>query len=127
MARKKAAAKSSVPLLAGIQRIILYVKDTERSARWYTETLGIPVRFKDRGWVELETEGATLCLHAGRKHPAAEDQPSVGFRVKDFDAACKALQLREVPGLGEPYSPVEGVRCLSFRDLDGNELGIEGR
>ena len=127
MARKKAAAKSSVPVLAGIQRIIFYVKDTERSARWYAETLGLPVRSKVHGWVELETEGVTLCLHGGRKHPAAADQPSVGYRVKDLDAACKALQLREVPGLGEPYSPVEGVRCLAFRDLDGNELGIEGR
>jgi len=126
MARKKAPAKSSVPVLIGLQRIILYVRDTERSARWYTETLGIPVRFKDHGWVELETGGVTLCLHGGRKRPAVEDQPSIGFKVKDFDAAHKALQLREVPGLGEPFSPCEGVRCLSFRDPDGNELGIEG-
>jgi catechol 2,3-dioxygenase-like lactoylglutathione lyase family enzyme len=127
MARKKIPAKSSVPALAAIERIILYVRDTERAARWYTGTLGIPVRFKDRGWVELETEGVTLCLHGGRKRAAVEDQPSVGFKVKDFDATWKSLQLREVPGLGEPFSPSEGVRCLSFRDPDGNELGIEGR
>lgn len=127
MARKKSPAKSSVPALSTLQRIILYVRDTERAARWYTETLGIPVRFKDRGWVELETEGVTLCLHGGRKRAAVEDQPSVGFKVKDFEAAFRSLKLREVPGLGEPFSPCEGVRCLSFRDPDGNQLGIEGR
>ncbi|HLF94569.1 MAG TPA: VOC family protein [Planctomycetota bacterium] len=127
MARKKAPVKSSVPVLTAVQRIILYVRDTERSARWYTETLGIPVRVKDPGWVELGTEGVTLCLHGGRSRAAVEDQPAIGFRVKDFDAAHKALQLREVPGLGEPFSPCEGVRCLSFRDPDGNQLGIEGR
>ena len=126
MARKKAPAKSSVPVLTAVRRVILYVRDTERSARWYSETLGIPVRSKNPGWVELETEGVTLCLHGGRTRAAVEDQPSVGFKVKDFDGAYKSLQLREVPGLGEPFSPCDGVRCLSFRDPDGNELGIEG-
>lgn len=126
MARKKAPARSSAPSLTSVTRVILYVRDTERSARWYHETLGIPVRALEPGWVELATEGVTLCLHGGRKRAAAEDQPSVGFRVKDFDATHRALQLREVPGLSEPFSPCAGLRCLSFRDLDGNELGIEG-
>jgi catechol 2,3-dioxygenase-like lactoylglutathione lyase family enzyme len=126
MARKKAPAKTSVPALTSLTRVIFYVRDTERSARWYHETLGIPVRFQEHGWAELETEGVTLCLHGGRKRAAVEDQPSVGFRVKDFDAAFRALKLREVPGLGEPFSPCAGLRCLSFRDPDGNELGIEG-
>jgi hypothetical protein len=50
----------------------------------------------------------------------------VGFRVENFDASYKALQLREVPQLGEPYSPVAGLRCAQFSDPDGNALGIEG-
>src|SRR3989442_13071541 len=123
MARKKTPAKKSAPALTALARVIFYVRDTERSARWYHETLGIPIRIQDHGWVELETEGVTLCLHGGRKRAAAEDQPSLGFKVKDFDAAHQALRLREVPGLGEPFSPCAGVRCLSFRDPDGNELG----
>ena len=127
MARKKSAPKSSVPALSVVERIILYVRDTERAARWYSGTLGIPVRFKEKGWVELETGGVTLCLHGGRKRAAVEDQPSIGFKVADFDAAWKSLQLREVPGLGEPFSPSAGLRCVSFQDPDGNELGIEGR
>jgi lactoylglutathione lyase len=127
MTRKNPAPRSSVPTLAAVERIILYVRDTERSARWYHETLGLPVRVKEPGWVELDTKGVTLCLHGGRKHGPSPDQPSVGFKVDDFDATWKKLQLREVPGLGEPFSPCPGVRCLSFQDPDGNALGVEGR
>lgn len=127
MARKNPSAKSSTPALATVARVILYVKDTARSARWYSQTLGLPIRFQEPGWVELETRGATLCLHRGRASRPPKDQASVGFRVADFDAAYKALQLREVPGLSEPFSPCGGLRCASFEDPDGNALGIEGR
>jgi catechol 2,3-dioxygenase-like lactoylglutathione lyase family enzyme len=125
--RKSAAPKSSAPALSAVERVILYVRDTEKAARWYRETLGIPARHQEPGWVELQTAGATICLHGGRKHGASPDQPSLGFRVEDFDAAYRKLKLREVPGLGEPFSPCADVRCLSFRDPDGNSLGIEGR
>lgn len=127
MARKNPSTKSSLPALSTVHRIILYVKDTERSARFYHETLGIPVKSKEPGWVELDTRGVALCLHRGRAARPPKDQTSVAFRVSDFDAAYKALQLREVPGLGEPFSPCAGVRCLPFEDPDGNALGIEGK
>ena len=124
MAKSNPAPRSSTPALSVVERIILFVRDTERSARWYSETLGLPVRHKESGWVELETRGVSLCLHSGpaAKAPTAQ----VGFRVDNFDAAYKALQLREVPGLGEPYSPAQGLRCAQFADPDGNALGIEG-
>lgn len=127
MARKNSAPKSSAVRLAAVERVILYVRDTERSARWYAETLGLAARHKEPGWVELETKGVTLCLHGGREGGRLKDPASVGFRVDDFDATWRSLKLREVPGLGEPFSPCAGVRCLSFEDPDGNHLGIEGR
>ena len=126
MAKKKPAARRAGPALTDVTRVILYVRDTERSARWYAEVLGVPVRHKEAGWVELETQGVALCLHDGRDSGASRDASQVSFRVANFDAAWRALQLREVPGLSEPFSPCPGVRCLSFRDPDGNPLGIEG-
>ena len=126
MPKKKPAARRAGPALTDVARVILYVKDTERSARWYSEVLGLPVRFKEPGWVELETTGSTLCLHGGRESGLSRDATRIGFRVANFEAAWRALQLREVPGLTEPFSPCPGVRCLSFRDPDGNALGIEG-
>ena len=127
MARKNSAPKSSVVRLSAIERVILYVRDTERSARWYSETLGLAARHKEPGWVELEIKGLALCLHGGRQGSRAGDPTTVAFKVDDFDAAYRSLKLREVSGLTEPTSPCPGIRCLSFQDPDGNVLGIEGR
>lgn len=127
MARKNSGTPSSAIRLSAVERVILYVRDTERSARWYSELLGIPARHKEPGWVELETKGVTVCLHGGRAGGRVKDPASVGFRVEDFDAAWRSLKLREVPALSEPFSPCPGLRCLSFEDPDGNVLGIEGR
>ena len=115
MSRRRPTPKSSLPALASVQRVIFYVRDTERSARWYQKTLGIPIRFKEPGWVELETKGVTLCLHGGRNTGPSKDPNEVSFRVRDFDAVYLALQLREVPNLSEPHSPCPGVRCVSFK------------
>lgn len=127
MARKNSGTPSSAIRLSAVERVILYVRDTERSARWYSELLGIEAKHKEPGWVELETKGVTVCLHGGREGGRVKDPSSVGFRVEDFDAAWRSLKLREVPALSEPFSPAPGVRCLSFEDPDGNVLGIEGR
>jgi len=118
--------KSTAIRVSALERVILYVRDTERSARWYSELLGIPARHKEPGWVELDTKGITLCLHGGREGGRIKDQTSVGFKVDNFDDAWRSLQLREVSALSEPYSPAPGMRCVSFEDPDGNVLGIEG-
>jgi lactoylglutathione lyase len=126
MARKDSSPKSTAIRLSALERVILYVRDTERSARWYSDLLGIPARHKEPGWVELDTKGIILCLHGGREGGRIKDHTSVGFKVEDFDAAWRSLKLREVPGLSEPFSPCPGMRCLSFEDPDGNVIGIEG-
>ena len=126
MARKNPSPRTSVPQIQAVERIILYVRDTARSGRWYRDNLGFQPRAEAPGWIELETRGVALCLHDGRTHGPAKDAPRVGLRVEAFDQAYKALQLREVPALGEPYSPYPGLRVASFQDPDGNLLSIEG-
>jgi catechol 2,3-dioxygenase-like lactoylglutathione lyase family enzyme len=127
MARKNSVPNSSNIHLSVLDRVIFFVRDIERSARWYVQTLGLVVRYQEPGWVEFETKGVTLCLHGGREGGRVKDPTTVGFRVEDFDATYRALRLREVPGLTEPLSPCAGVRCFSFEDPDGNVVGIEGR
>jgi predicted enzyme related to lactoylglutathione lyase len=127
MAGKPKAQKASGLKLDTVARVILYVKDTERSARFYSQTLGIPVKYADEGWIEFDTKGTPVCLHSGRTKRAGDSEAAVSFQVKDFDAAYRALKVREVEGLTEPHSPCGGLRYASFRDLDGNVLSIEGR
>jgi lactoylglutathione lyase len=127
MPRKHPQAKSSIPGLSVVERVILYVRDTERSARWYAQVLGLPLRGKEPGWVEFETKGVALCLHGGRQGGRRPELNAVSFKVDDFDAAYRALQIQEVEDLTEPFSPAPGYRCASFLDPDGNVIGIEGR
>ena len=81
MGRKNSAPKSSVVRLSAVERVILYVRDTERSARWYSDTLGLTARHKEPGWVELETKGISLCLHGGREVSLVKDPSSFCFNV----------------------------------------------
>ena len=57
MARKDSAPQSSAIRLCAVERIIFYVRDLERSAKWYADILGIPARHKEVGWAELDTKG----------------------------------------------------------------------
>jgi predicted enzyme related to lactoylglutathione lyase len=123
MARKQTA----VPGIGVVERIILYVRDVGRAARWYSEVLGLSVRYEDKTWAEFETKGVGLCLHAGRKTGRVAELNAVSFRVEDFDASYRALMLLEVADLTEPFSPGPELRCASFSDPDGNIIGIEGR
>lgn len=112
--------------LTGVERVILYVTDWDRAVKFYTETLGIPLKYKEDGWAALATRGIELNLHSGRKSRAQKDEASIGFRVDDFDATYAALKQRGVK-VGEIYSPCEELRCANFTDPDGNRLSIEGR
>ena len=126
MAARKPAPKSAALALSAVERVILYVRDVERSVRWYADTLGLPARHRERGWAELETRGIVLCLHGGRNAPPPKQAAQVGFKVDAFDPAYKALQLREVEGLSDPLEPCPGVRVAHFSDPDGHLISIEG-
>lgn len=125
--KPKTAAAAAKPGLRAVQRVILYVSDFDRAVKFYTETLGVPLKGGHDGWAELGTEGIEIDLHSGRgKQAAGEDDPLIYFRVDDLDATYAALRSRGVK-LGEIQSPCGGVRCACFRDPDGNALGIEGK
>lgn len=127
MATKTASKKSAGLKLERIERVILYVRDTMKAASWYSKTLGLKVRFAEPGWAELETKGTILSLHGGRKSAKPiEGCASVSFHVDDFDAAHRALKLREVK-VGAVAQPCHDTRYACFTDPDGNELSIEGR
>jgi predicted enzyme related to lactoylglutathione lyase len=121
------AGKGAAELRLGrVERVILYVSDFERAVRFYTETLGLALNYKEEGWASFKTEGTEIDLHGGRKEKAEPHAPNIGFRVERLDAATAALKARGVK-VGKIFSPCGGLRCANFADPDGNVLGIEGK
>lgn len=119
----KAPAKAG---LGKVERVILYVSDFDRAVRFYHETLALPLQKREEGWAQLGTQGTEICLHSGRKPAADENAPWIGFWADNFDATYAWLKEQGVQ-VGNIESPCGGIRIASFKDPDGNPLGIEGK
>ena len=105
--------------------VIKYVADMDRAVAFYTERLGLKLKFKSPGWSELLTGETTIALHqATAEHPAGSAQ--LGFAVGDLDAF-----VAEKKALGVEFTapPTEtfGTRIAKFKDSDGAECSVSGK
>jgi lactoylglutathione lyase len=116
--------------------VVLFVEDLERTLAFYVGKVGLPVRFRAEGYVELAVEGSRLALlarsrvselagdaHAGR--PAAgTHEGSVTLLVEDVDRVHRELAGRGVTFLGAPTDRPWGQRTAYFHDPDGHLIEI---
>ncbi len=116
-----------------LMEVILYVQDMNAQVRFYRDTLGLRVKapagaedFSEVFWVELDTGGCTLALHAGGQGQLGEDAPKIVFRVADIPAARNKLQAKGVL-IGEVRAPAPGVLVCDGADPEGNRFSIESR
>lgn len=116
-----------------IDYVMVMVTDMDRSIVFYRDQLGLRVRFTSPDWTELDTGHATLALHAGGKRGVARDTrvggtASLGFYVRDVDAAARELRARGVKFLLEPETREgEPIRLATIADPDGLEINITQR
>lgn len=107
-----------------IPMVLIFVSDVERSAKWYQETLEIPVLYEDTGFASFQVGGQRLALHYGEA--AGSGNASSGslpvFEVADYVAAKKTLESRGCEFYFENETP--NARFGSFKDPDGNPLQI---
>lgn len=107
---------------------VLYVADLERMARFYGETLGLPVAERTARFVAFGPPGAPLALEAGGPPPAGprdkERNPTlVQFAVRDIDAAVAAARAAGVTIEGDVRRGPYGALAF-FRDPEGNRLAF---
>ena len=107
---------------------VLYVADLDRMARFYGETLGLPVSERSERVVAFGGAGVPLALETGGPPAggsrAREQNPTlVQFAVADIEEAVAALAACGVAFEGEVRRGPYGALAL-FRDPEGNRLAL---
>lgn len=112
--------------------IVLMVSDLQRSIEFYRDKLGMPVRYKSKGFVALDAGIIPLQLEGlneakvifGAEAVLAEQE--AGHRlaltvcVEDVDAAYRELKNKGVRFIKAPTDMPWGHRNADFVDPDGN-------
>lgn len=109
-----------------IRRIILFVRDVPRAARFYRGMFGLRPRGSAEGkdWVEFEGGGCRLALHRGAGLKSGGGAKIV-FGARNVAAARQKLIER-----GAKVGPVrsfDGIDLCDGRDPDGNRFQISNR
>lgn len=110
--------------------VILYVRDLQKSRKFYTENLGLNVveEQSDENFIMLNAETDTfLALESLKVVPAgrAKDPGSaeIGFMVEDVDGTFAAWKAKGIEILQEPETMPFG-RNFMAKDPDGHYLTI---
>jgi catechol 2,3-dioxygenase-like lactoylglutathione lyase family enzyme len=109
----------------GNSLVTIMVADMDRSVGFYTDALGLPLRFRaGNDWAEVSSPGVKIGLHPARPGaPAAPNSGgvSLGFEIPNLEVAMDELRAR---GVDFPAPIVEGgmERIAHFADPDGTPL-----
>lgn len=104
-----------------VKMIILSTDDLEESIKFYTETLGFPLKFRDGNhFAALDGGTVTLALATALDHPIP-GQVVVGIKTEDVDGAAKAVD-ESGGGIAKgPYNDAHERRAVVY-DSKGNGL-----
>ncbi|WP_162463339.1 effector binding domain-containing protein [Paenibacillus psychroresistens] len=105
-------------------KVIHYVKNLEQAANWYRDNLGFEIGPHDyHSFVELFMDGEYVFhLSQGREGLVPLQAPIFQFSSRDIEKTYAILQSRNVE-VG-PMSWYPDYSSFTFRDLEGNEVGI---
>jgi lactoylglutathione lyase len=104
-----------------VRMIILSTDDLEESIKFYTETLGFPLKFRDGAhFAALDGGSVTLALATATDHPMP-GQVVVGIKTDDVDGAAKAIEENGGGIVRGPYDDAHERRAVVY-DNKGNGL-----
>ena len=106
--------------------VILLVSNMEKSIKFYSETLELPIKTRSRDWTEFFNNDTVLALHPGPKKKTILKTGSgtlVGFEVTDLDSTVKKLKERRVKFFKRPKEEPFGKHAI-VQDPDGHLISI---
>ncbi len=105
--------------------VILSTDDLNESIRFYSETLGMPLKFRDGAhFAALDGGPITVALATAVDHPMP-GQVVVGIKTTDVDAAAKAVEASGGGIVKGPYDDAHDRRAVVY-DTKGNGLVFYG-
>lgn len=104
-----------------VRMIVLSTDDLDESIRFYTETLGMGLKFRDgTHFAAIDGGPVTIALATELDHPIP-GQVVVGIKTADVDAAARAVEASGGAVLRGPYDDAHERRVIAF-DNKGNGL-----
>ena len=104
-----------------VRMVVLSTDDLDDSIRFYTETLGMALKFRDGShFAALDAGSVTLALATSLDHPIP-GQVVVGIKTDDVDAAAQAIEDHGGGVLKGPYNDAHERRAVVY-DHKGNGL-----
>ncbi|WP_018177709.1 VOC family protein [Jongsikchunia kroppenstedtii] len=104
-----------------VRMIVLSTDDLDESIRFYSETLGMALKFRDGAhFAALDGGSVTLALATAIDHPI-HGQVVVGIKTDDVDGAAKAIEASGGGIVKGPYDDAHERRAVVY-DNKGNGL-----
>lgn len=105
--------------------VILLVSNMEKSIKFYSDVLGLPVKTRSKDWTEFFNNDTVLALHPApnKKTLKTGSGTLVGFEVTDLDSTVKKLKEKRVKFFKRPKEEPFGKHAI-VQDPDGHLISI---
>jgi len=104
-----------------VRMVVLSTDDLDESIKFYTEALGMTLKFRDGAhFAALDGGSVTIGLATAVDHPIP-GQVVVGIKTDDVDAAAKAVEANGGAIVKGPYDDAHERRAVVY-DHQGNGL-----
>jgi lactoylglutathione lyase len=106
--------------------VILLVSNMEKSIKFYSDILELPVKTRSKDWTEFFNNDTVLALHPapeGKKMLKTGSGTLVGFEVTDLDSTVKKLKEKRVKFFKTPKEEPFGKHAI-VQDPDGHLISI---